>query len=181
MRPQSQRLIQQSKKLVGEEAAMKPRIVNQAEFTVVGIAALTSNAKERTAEGQIGASWARLFQENLLAKIPNRADAGIVAVYTDYASDKNGEYTYVLGARVNSSGEVPDGMVVKMIPAGRYAVFTSRKGPGSKVVPETWTHINSLPKSAVGGDRLYRADFEIYDQRATDPEHLQVDVYIGIR
>jgi predicted transcriptional regulator YdeE len=42
-------------------------------------------------------------------------------------------------------------------------------------------HINSLPKSAVGGDRVYRADFEIYDERAGDPQNLQADIYVGIR
>jgi len=41
--------------------------------------------------------------------------------------------------------------------------------------------INSLPKTAVGGDRRYRADFEIYDPRASDPENLQMDVNVGIK
>lgn len=179
--PKNQDAVEQLKKLRGEGATMDPKVVDQAEFTVVGIAVRTSNAKEMTAEGQIGRSWARLFQENLLAKIPNKTDSSIVAVYTDYASDKNGEYTYVLGSRVNSRAEVPKGMVAKKIPAGHYAVFTTEKGPGPKVVPETWMRINSLPKSAVGGDRVYRADFEIYDQRAADQQNLQADVYIGIR
>jgi predicted transcriptional regulator YdeE len=159
---------------------MDPRVVNQAEFTVVGIAVRTSNAKEMTSEGQIGRTWTRLFQQDLLTKIPSKADSAVVAVYTDYATDKNGEYTFVLGARVSRT-DVPEGMVAKTIPAGRYAVFTTEKGPGPKVVPETWMRVNSLPKTAVGGDRMYRADFEIYDQRAADPQNLQADVYIGIR
>jgi predicted transcriptional regulator YdeE len=72
-------------------------------------------------------------------------------------------------------------MVARKIPAGRYAVFTSDKGPAAKVVPEVWMRINSLPKSAVGGDRVYRADFEIYDERAANPQNSQVDVYVGIK
>lgn len=160
---------------------MHSKIVNQPEFTVIGIAARTSNAKEMGAQGQIGTSWTRLFQEDLLAKIANKADSSIIALYTDYVSDKNGEYTYVLGARVNSIADVPEGMVAKEVPRGRYAVFTTEKGPGPKVVPEAWMRINSLPRSAVGGDRVYRADFEIYDQRAADPQNLQADIYIGIR
>jgi predicted transcriptional regulator YdeE len=68
-----------------------------------------------------------------------------------------------------------------MIPAGKFAVFTTAKGPAPKVVPETWIRINSLPKSAVGGDRVYRADYEIYDERAKDPQNLQADIYVGIR
>jgi len=117
----------------------------------------------------------------VLAKIPNKADQNIVAVYTDYASDHSGEYTYILGARVTSDAQVPSGMVAKKIPAQKFAVFTSDKGPPAKVVPALWMMINSLPKNATGGDRLYKADFEVYDERATDPESLQMDVYVGIR
>lgn len=159
---------------------MNPKVVQQEGFTVVGIAVRSSNAKEMTADGVIGKQWGRLMAERLLAKIPNKADQAIVAVYTDYASDHDGEYTFVLGARVNSDSAVPAGMVAKKIPAGRYAVFTTEKGPAAKVVPEAWMRINSLPKSAVGGDRRYGADFEIYDERASDPQSAQVDVYVGI-
>ena len=178
---QSQRATQQSKNLASNGAAMNPKVVTQAEFTVAGIAVRTSNATEMVDKGQIGRCWARLFQENVLAKIPNKVDSSIVAVYTDYVSDKRGEYTYVLGARVSSAAELPEGMVAKKIPAGRYAVFTTEKGPGPKVVPAAWMSIKSLPTSAVGGDRVYRADFEIYDERAADPQNLQADVYVGIR
>jgi len=163
------------------DATMDPKVVKHEGFTVVGISARTSNAKEMTPDGVIGKQWGRLMQEGLLAKIPNKADENIVAVYTDYASDHNGEYTYLLGARVTSDGSVPTGMIAKKIPAGRYAVFTSEKGVAQKVVSELWMKINSLPKTAVGGDRVYRADFEIYDERAMDPQNLQMDAYVGIR
>ncbi len=160
---------------------MNSKVVQQSGFTVVGIVVRTSNAKEMTADGVIGKQWGRLMGEGLLAKIPNKADKAIVAVYTDYASDHDGEYTFVLGARATSDADVPAGMVAKKIPAGRYALFTTEKGPAAKVVPEAWMRINSLPKSAVGGDRVYGADFEIYDERASDPQNSQVDIYVGIR
>jgi predicted transcriptional regulator YdeE len=163
------------------ERVMTPRVVQQTTFTVIGIGARSSNAKEMTADGVIGKQWARFMRDNWLSKIPNRADKAIVAVYTDYTSDHNGEYTYVLGAKVTSEAEVPAGMVAKRVPAGQYAVFTTEKGPAAKVVPEAWMRINSLPKSAVGGDRVYGADFEIYDERASDPQNSQVDVYVGIK
>lgn len=160
---------------------MNPNVAECGAFIVVGIAARTSNAREMTAEGIIGKQWGRLMQEGLLARIPNKADHNIVAVYSDYASDHNGEYTFLLGARVKSDEAVPAGMVAKKISAGKFAVFTSEKGAAAKVVPETWMKINSLPRSAVGGDRVYRADYEIYDERATDPANSQVDVYVGIK
>lgn len=166
--------------LLGDQT-MNPKIVEKDGFTVIGISARTSNAKEVTEEGVIGKMWARLFQEGVLAKIPNKADQNIIAVYTEYASDHNGEYTYLLGARVTSDAEVPAGMIAKNIPAQKFAVFTSEKGPAQKVVPQVWMKINSLPQTAVGGDRRYKGDFEVYDERAADPENLQVDVYVGIK
>lgn len=162
------------------EAAMKTRRVRQAGFTVVGIAGRTSNAKETTAEAIISKQWERLRKDALLSRIPNRIDSAIVAVYTDYAGDKDGEYTYVLGARVSSEDHVPAGMVAKKVPAGSYAVFTSEKGPVGKVVLEAWKQIWSVPKSRPGGHRAYAADFEVYDERAADPNRSQIDVYVGI-
>ena len=178
----NQNAVEHLKKLRSQaEIRMSARIVEEKGFLVAGIAVRTSNAKEMSADGIIGKQWARLMQEDLLAKIPNKADASIVAVYSDYASDKDGDYTYLLGARVTSDAGVPSGMVTKKIKGGKFAVFTTEKGPGPKVVPETWRRINSLPKSSVGGERLYQADFEVYDQRAADPQNLQADVYVGIR
>src|SRR5258708_21830478 len=78
-------------------SGMNPRVVQQGGFTVVGIAVRTSNAKEMTSDGVIGKQWGRLMAEGLLAKIPNKTDKPIVAVYTDYATDHDGEYTFVLG------------------------------------------------------------------------------------
>src|SRR5579864_8702463 len=181
MDPKNTNAVEQLKKLKGEGAGGDAKVVEQPGFTVIGIAARTSNAKEMTADGVIGKQWGRLMQEGVFTKIPNKADQSIVAVYTDYVSDHNGEYTYLLGARVTSDADVPAGMVATKIRGGRFAVFTSEKGPAPQVVPETWMKINSLPKSATGGDRKYQADYEIYDQRARDPQNLVVDVYVGIK
>jgi len=167
---------------VSGEGRLSAKVVEKVEgFTVIGISVRTSNAREMTPDGVIGKQWGRLFNEGVLSKIPNKTNSNIIAVYTEYASDKDGEYTYVLGARVNPGAEVPAGMIAVKVPAGRYAVFTSEKGPAPKVVPEIWQRINSLPKPAPGGDRTYKADFEVYDQRAADPQNSQVDVYIGIK
>ena len=177
--PKNNNAVEQLKKLKGE--AMNPRVVENDGFTVIGISARTSNAKEMTPDGAIGRQWMRLFQEGLIAKIPNKADSSIVAVYTDYARDHNGEYTYVLGTRVTSDSDVPAGMVAKKVPGGKFAIFTSEKGPAQQVVPAVWMKINSLPQSSAGGDRVYAADYEVYDERARDPGNLQVDVYVGVK
>jgi predicted transcriptional regulator YdeE len=165
------------------EVSVTPRIVQLEGFEVVGIAARTNNANEAGPNGVIGKEWQGFMQEGLLHRIPNRADQNILAVYADYSSDARGDYTFVLGAKVRPAVDapVPKGMVIKSIPAGRYAVFTSNRGPVAKVVVETWKEIWAYYQSPANGQRAYRADFEIYDQRAADPNNAQVDIYIGVK
>jgi predicted transcriptional regulator YdeE len=165
----------------GGGSGMSPKVVQQSAFTVIGIAARTSNAKEATPDGAIGKLWSRLMQENFVGSIPNKADMNTIAVYTDYASDKDGEYTFVLGARVTKADKVPEGMVAKTVPAGRYAVFTSDKGPVQQVVVGTWKRIWEVPKNAPGGNRAYKTDFELYDERAMNPTEAVMEIHIGIR
>lgn len=165
---------------IGEMAMPKP--VHQQQFSIMGIEARTTNAKEMAGEGVIGKQWQRFFQEQVLQKIPDKADQNIYAVYTDYVSDRNGEYSFVIGAKVNHKSTPPPGMVLKIIPGGNYAVITSDKGPVNKVVVAAWQQIWALEdKAALGGRRAYKADFEIYDQRAADPQNSQVDIYVGLK
>src|SRR5580692_6507530 len=132
-----------------KETDMNPRAVQQEGFTVVGIAVRTSNAEQMTPQRPIGKQWERLFKEGVLAAIPNKADGNIVAVYSEYASDKDGEYNYLLGARVTKVENLPAGMIAKNVPAGRYAVFTSERGPVQKVVVEMWRRVWETPKNAL--------------------------------
>lgn len=156
-----------------EESA---RVVEVPGFAVIGISCRTDNAREARGEGCIGKQWGRLFSEGLLAKIPNRVDQAIVTVYTDYASDNDGEYTFILGAKVHDGAQISEGMVKVVVPAGNYAVFTSEQGPAEQVVPATWMRIWKTAEN-----RAYKTDFELYDARAVDPKSAVVDIYIGVR
>lgn len=163
------------------ETAM-PKRVHQEQFSIIGIEARTTNAKEMAGEGVIGKQWQKFFQDQVMQKIQHKADQNIYAVYTDYASDRTGEYSFMIGARVADTSFLPPGMVLKTIPAGDYAVITSDKGPVGKVVAAAWQRIWALEdKTALGGARAYGADFEIYDQRAADPQNSQVDIYVGLK
>jgi predicted transcriptional regulator YdeE len=163
-------------------SSMPPKIVEEKGFTLIGIAARTNNAKEMTDGGVIPAQWNKFFSEGTLAKIPNKVDTNICAVYTDYASDRNGDYTYFIGAKVSDATAIPTGMVMKTVPAGKYSVVTSAKGPVQEVVPLAWRQVWTLDDhSQLGGTRSYKADFEVYDDRSRDPRDSQVDLYIGIK
>jgi predicted transcriptional regulator YdeE len=151
------------------------------EFLVIGIAARTTNEQEISGKGVIGNYWGKLFSEQLLDRIPNRVDQGIVAAYADYAGDHTGEYTYLLGARVRDISTIPEGMIAKRIPAGRYAVVTTDRGHVAQVVMAAWQKVWSLTSEQLGGHRAFLTDFEIYDERASNPEDSQVDIYIGLK
>jgi predicted transcriptional regulator YdeE len=163
-------------------AAMEPRVVEQPEFSVIGIQVRTSNAKEMTGGGAISKQWTKFFKEAIADKIPNKVDSTIYAVYTGYASDRNGEYAFIIGMKVSSASDVPPGMVAKKVPDGRYAIVTSAKGPAEQVVPQAWQRVWSLEDNKqLGGTRAYKADFEVYDQRSQNPQDSQVDLYIGLK
>jgi predicted transcriptional regulator YdeE len=163
-------------------STMRPRIVEGEEFSVVGIEARTNNAKEMTKDGLIPRQWEKFFAEGMLAKIPNKVSPTIYAVYADYASDRKGDYTFVIGAKVRDTSAIPAGMVAKKVPEGKFAVVTSTKGPVQKIVPQAWQQIWSFEDNAqLGGARSYKADFEVYDQRSRDPQGSEVDIYVGLK
>jgi predicted transcriptional regulator YdeE len=164
-------------------ASLTPRIVYRESFQVVGIEASTNNAKESGPDAIIGKLWQQFLSQHLLNQIPDRVDQSIIAVYTDYATDANGQYTLVLGARIKPipNPALPEGMVVKTVPAGRYAVFSSDRGSVAKVVVEAWKQIWTYYNSPANGQRAYRADFELYDLRAADPNNAQMDIYVGVK
>ena len=159
-----------------------PKKVHHEGFSVIGIEVRTTNAREMTVEGAIPKQWQKFFQDGIQQKIPDKIDGTIYAVYTDYASDRNGEYSFVIGMKVNPGANPPAGMVLKKIPAGEYALITSDKGPVGRVVPAAWQQIWSLEdKAQLGGRRAYGADFEVYDQRSADLQNSQVDINVGLK
>jgi predicted transcriptional regulator YdeE len=163
------------------QGASDMKIVTGNEFVVIGIEARTSNTKEATAERVIPKQWDEVLRNGLLSRIPNRMDSSIIALYTDYESDEHGPYTYVLGAKVSASSKIPQGMVRRTVPAGKYAVFTSDRGPVAEVGLNTWKRIWALPQSNPEIRRNYKTDFEVYDQRVADPKNAQIDIYVGIK
>ena len=150
-------------------------------FTVVGVEAHTSNAREMAGNGAISGLWARFTGENLLSTIQKRVDSRIVAVYSDYESDKDGPYTYLLGAKVSSAKDIPPGMVARTVAPGPYAMFTAQGGPPARMIIDLWKRIWSLEKPGQF-QRAYKTDFEIYyDGLTPNPPNTHVDVYVGLQ
>lgn len=162
---------------------MQKELVKQAEIKVVGITARTNNKNEmHTSTAKIGELAGRFWSENIASRIPNRKNPGVtLSIYTDYDSNEHGDYTYFIGEEVNSFDKVPTDFQTLTIPATHYQKFTAGPGKMPDVVIAAWQQIWSLSAHALGGERAYIADFEVYDQRASDATHASLDIYIGIK
>jgi predicted transcriptional regulator YdeE len=160
--------------------AMTPKLTDQSSFDVIGLETRTNNGAEMTGNGEIPKLWQRLFTEGVLNRIPDRADEAVVAVYTKYASDAAGDYTYILGAKVKAGAKAPAGMVAITIPAGKYEQFVSAKGPGAEVIPPAWKEIYSYFQAPGATPRLFKTDFERYDDMS-DPNAVQAHIFIGVK
>jgi predicted transcriptional regulator YdeE len=91
-----------------------------------------------------------------------------------------GEYKLLIGCKVTEFGSLPAGLEAKILPASRYAVFTTRKGQLTAVVIEAWQAIWRWSASSKL-QRTFTGDFELYDERCSDPEQAQVDIYIAVQ
>jgi predicted transcriptional regulator YdeE len=50
-----------------------------------------------------------------------------------------------------------------------------------EVVIDAWQKIWKMTSDDFDGDRAYIADFEVYDQRASNPDNASLDIYIGLK
>ncbi len=153
---------------------------NQDSFIVVGLTVRTNNAKEASGQGAISPMWQGAIQNGTLEQIPNKVGDGYVVVYSDYASDHTGDYSYTLGYRVSSAEKIPDGMVARTVRSGKYAAIASETGPPQEVIPALWHRINTLSPEQLGGDRAYATDFETYGP-ITDWGNMSMTAHIGLK
>jgi predicted transcriptional regulator YdeE len=96
-------------------------------------------------------------------------------VYTDYESDFNGPYTTIIGCKVSSLKDIPNGLIGKTIPDSKYQVYKST-GKLSISLAKTWEEIWNSDIH-----RRYSADFDIYGEKARDFENAMVDTYVAVK
>jgi predicted transcriptional regulator YdeE len=152
--------------------------IDEEAFSIIGIALRTTN-KAAIENGTIAQLWQRFMSESVYVLIPNKIDTCVIALYYDFESDKNGEYTLLVGAKVSTLDELPAGMVGKHVLAEKRIVFTSVPGPQNTIVFDLWNKIWILEdQHAIS--RSYTADYELYNNRSNNPQNAIMEIHIGI-
>ena len=157
---------------------MQKTIIKYPEIKLVGITTRTNNAPTN----KIPETIQTYFHNKLSEKINDRKNPGTTfCVYTNYESDFNGDYTYFIGEEVSSFGKIGDGFETLSIPMQQYAKFTNQPAPMPAACINMWQNIWKMSASDLGGERAYIADFEVYDERSSDPNQVVLDIYVGIK
>ena len=121
-----------------------------------------------------GNLWQKFEEEEYYLKIPGKKDDKIYAVYHDYDGDYTQPFSYFIGCAVKEHSRTPDGMNALVIPKGSYQKAIA-KGKMPDCIGNTWKEIwsSDLP-------RIYRTDFEVYDERSRDWNNAEVDIFISV-
>ncbi len=144
-------------------------------FKVIGIAVNTTNENGQSTQ-DIGQLWGKFISEGIAGKIPNKVDESVFSIYTNYQGDHTKPYDTILGCKVSSLENIPDGMVGQAFDGGIYRKFVSKGDLTQGVVFGTWSEINQQKLN-----RVFTADFELYGEKAQNPTDAEVEVYVGIK
>jgi predicted transcriptional regulator YdeE len=137
-------------------------IVRMESFTVMGREVRTSNARELSGQGSIGQLWSKISPD--LGKP--------VAVYSEYASNKDGEYNYMLGVEIGNNETLPLQFSKRDIEEGDYVCLKTEGPVTPQLVAGLWRQIWDL-EEAGALSRAYITDFEIYTGNG-------LELYVGI-
>lgn len=144
-------------------------------FYIVGIAVRTTNENMQAAT-DIPALWNTFMTEGIAGKIPNKTGDELYCVYTEYESDYTKPYTTILGCAVYDLSEIPEGMKGIEIAGGDYEQFTAAGKMNDNIVYNEWLKIWDS-----GISRAYTTDFEVYGEKAQNPENAEVPIYIALK
>lgn len=177
-----------SKKMLDREAlqhlaeviTIMPAIVETEEISVAGIRGETS-----TQYNILPDLWNNLLKKT--GKIPDSSKVrrfGICEtdrINTRISRDGNVVFTELVGIEVKDFQNVPQGLDIKVIPGGRYAVFT-HKGTVA-TLRKTYDYIWGSWALFTRETPDEREDFEIYDERflGADHEDSQIDIYVPVK
>lgn len=166
---------------LASNVTVHPKIIELSEIKVAGLRGETTLRDNRLRD-----LWSRA--NSLYKEIPNRIPGGrafgiceACALNTLYTMNEDILFTEVAGAEVSSFEGLQAPFVEKVIPGGRYAVFTHR---GTlQMLPQTFDYIWGTWFLSTKEELDWLEDFELYDERFLGYDHpnSEMDLYIPIK
>lgn len=149
-----------------EVIIMEGKIVSIEGFKAVGIPYFGNNTN-----GEIPGLW-EVFN-NRYKDIKQKNNSMLCYGICDGEMDSEGRFYYIACAQVDSFEDVPEGMDTKVVPKGRYLVYTYRgalKDLGefyndmfSKFIPTSGYEIDNRPQLELYDERfMSNGEFDIY-------------------
>ncbi len=142
---------------------------------IIGIAVRTTNENGQSAK-DIPKLWNKFMSEGVMDRIPGKVNSNLYCIYTEYEKDHTRPYTAILGCEVSNMNLLPDEMVKITIEEGNYIKRKAKGNPIQNLIFEEWTKIwnSDLPRN-------FTTDFELYGEKAQDPEMPEVDIYLSVK
>lgn len=149
---------------------MDGKILTIKEFKAVGLTYFGNNAN-----GEIPNLW-EVFN-NRYRDIKQKSKSMFCYGICDSDMDSEGRFHYTAAAGVDSFEDIPEDMVTKVVPEGKYIVYTY--GGAIKDLGDFYNNIFTkwLPASRCEID--YRPQLELYDERFMN--NGEFDIYIPIK
>lgn len=156
---------------------LEPKIIFNDEFKIIGLSCTTTNTENKE-KGIIPSLWDKFISR--IGEVKNTASSTRTFGLCEVIEDSNDSFTYVCCKDVENFDFVPEGMVAKVVPSSRYAVFTHKGSVES--LGETYDYIYGswLPKSGYEINGI-KYDFELYDERFDNSSSSEMDIYIPIK
>ncbi|MBU1024063.1 GyrI-like domain-containing protein [bacterium] len=157
---------------------MEPKIVSKSGFNIIGMELKTSIKEGRNFK-EIPQFWEKVLQQDILSKIPNKSqEATSLGMCMDF-KEEDGSFSYVIACEVDSTNNIPEGMIARTIPGAKYAVFTC-KGPLPDSIQNMVGYIHGEWFKKSEYTHAGTPEFELYDERCMGGTDCEVDIYIPV-
>ncbi|SCW36966.1 Predicted transcriptional regulator YdeE, contains AraC-type DNA-binding domain [Paenibacillus tianmuensis] len=167
----------------GDAAVPKPtRVEERPSFTLAGISVVTTNEAELSGQGKIGKLFEQFHSTDIAGQLGIQIQQnGHYSCYFNYEQGVAGQYEVMVGVHVREplQDQYPDFVKTFTVPAAKYAVFVTERGPIIEMVQRAWADIWQWSQQP-GNDRAFTGDFEYYGPNI-DPNNGQAEIYIALR
>lgn len=149
---------------------MEGKLINIRGFKAVGLTYFGKNEN-----GEIPKLW-EVFNKRY-TDIKNKSKSMLCYGICDDEPDKEGNFHYTACVEVDNFSEIPEGMDVKVVPEGKYIVYTY--GGAIKDLGDFYCKIFTTLLPSSGYEMDIRPQLEVYDDRFM--QNGEFDIYIPIK